>query len=61
MMRNTSALRALTRAAQQPAMAARAFSSSPATAFAQPAEAEAPAAGKAPKIKEFKIYRWVRS
>ena len=58
MMRSTSALRALTRAAQQP-MAARAFSSSATASFAQPAQTEAPAAGKAPKIKEFKIYRWV--
>jgi hypothetical protein len=40
-------------------MAVRALSSSAASSFAQPAETATPAAGKAPKVKEFKIYRWV--
>lgn len=53
----SSALRAL-RVAQQP-MAVRAISSSASSSFAQPAEAATPAAGKEPKVKEFKIYRWV--
>lgn len=39
-------------------VAARTFSSSSTAAFAQPTEG-APSAGKAPQMKEFKIYRWV--
>jgi len=38
-------------------MAARAFSVTASASFASPTEG-APAAGKSPKMKEFKIYRW---
>lgn len=59
MMRSSSALRALPRAAQL-APIARGIASSASASFAQPSEAPAPAAGtKPPQMKEFKIYRWV--
>lgn len=41
-------------------LARRSLHASASRAFAQPTdEASAPAAGKAPQVKEFKIYRWV--
>ncbi|KAL1412535.1 succinate dehydrogenase complex, subunit B [Vanrija albida] len=54
MMRSTSALRRGVQLAQL----ARPISTTASAAFAQPAETSTPAAGKAPAIKEFKIYRW---
>jgi len=55
MLRPTT-LRSIASTSRQPF---RAISSSAPALFAQPSQAETPAAGKAPAMKEFKIYRWV--
>lgn len=58
-MIRSAAFKALPTSSRHAAMPARAFASSTSAHFASPAEG-APPPGKSPKMKEFKIYRWVR-
>lgn len=58
-MRPTAILRSLPSTSARPIqLSARAISSTAARGFAQPSNEETPKAGKAPVMKEFKIYRW---
>jgi hypothetical protein len=55
-MLRPATLRSIASTSRQPL---RSLSSTAPALFAQPSDAETPAAGKAPQMKEFKIYRWV--